>query len=85
MPVVDASNVFIENQAVYGANIASFPIRLNLIVKSSKNITISEFQTRYLNESIFILNISSGYKIPYNFVVQLLDVYDNLVQIEEGF
>ena len=80
-PYIDyTSNIFIGNQALYGINIASFPIRMNLMVyEIDSNVLI--FQTNDLNTSLILPHIQSGKQIPYLLMIQLFDIYDNFVNL----
>ena len=83
-PFIKSSNIFNENQAIYGAKIASFPIRMNLIVYNKDNLSDFVFQTKESeNKPLLLTNISSGHEIPYIFTIQLIDYYGNIVKINE--
>ena len=79
-PLIDNSNYFFNNNAIYGRNIATFPIRLNLIVYNRTDYS-NLFQTI---DTPAILNISSGNKLPYILSVGMIDVYGNAVIRDSG-
>ena len=86
-------NIFSNNSAIYGKNIASFPIRMivKLYNSSDPNDTIILPQTDEIlwknnqyNVSINLVNISSGNLIPYILQFEILDVYGKIVNLDEG-
>lgn len=80
----DSTNIYSENQAVFGPDIASYPIKMGLeiIEKSSNKIVYSSKLSSNIAE---LLNISAGNAIQYRIVVKILDYYDNIVYSENGF
>ena len=43
------------------------------------------FDSNSLNESLILNNVSSGNPIQYVLLVQMVDVYENIVTINEGY
>ena len=84
-PFIDISNIFVENTAQYGDDLASFPIKLRLIVYTDKTMSSLVFDSNSLNESLILNNVSSGNPIQYVLLVQMVDVYENIVTINEGY
>lgn len=84
------NNIFFNNSAIYGENIASFPIRIiaKLYNSSDPNVTIRFPQKDDIlypnNYSNTLQNISSGNTIPYILQFQILDVYGKIVNLDEG-
>jgi len=86
------NNLFLNNSAIYGDNIACFPIRiiLNIYDKSNysiENITFPQNDDILWpnnNENVSITNISSGNPIPYILQFQTLDVYGKIVNLDGG-
>lgn len=87
------NNTFINNSAIYGENIASFPIRLilNFFYKnnfSDYNYSFPNKDENLWNNSklnIFLTNIGSGNSIPYVLEFIVLDVYGKIVNLDQGF
>ena len=79
-PLIDNSNYFFNNNAIYGQNIATFPIRLNWIVFNRTDYSYF-YQS---NDTHSIANISSGNKLPYILSVQMIDVYGKVVITDSG-
>ena len=73
MPKIDENNFFKNNNALYGSDIASYPIRnrIKLIINNS-------FRTA--ENSITLDNIASGSKIETRIQFELIDVYNNIVK-----
>lgn len=73
MPKIDANNIFQNNDALYGRDIASYPIRnrIKLIINNS-------FVTA--SKSVILENIASGSKIETKIQFELIDVYNNIVK-----
>ena len=86
IPEIDKSNQFIENKAIYGCDVAAFPIRLRIIVNQYIYDSYSSryFDSNFMNQSILLTNASSGQQFPYFFNLQLFDIYDNPVFINSG-
>ena len=90
MPVF-LNNKFVNNSAIYGENIASFPIRIITKIYDSNdpNITI-EFPK--INEILWpnnysnltMPNISSGNYVPYILQFLILDVYGKIMNLDGG-
>lgn len=75
MPIIDNTNIFQSNQAVYGSNIASYPIRNRIKI-------IRENETEILHsskEEIKLDNIASGSEIDFSILVEVVDLYGNIV------
>ena len=87
------NNLFLNNTAIYGKNIACFPIRMIVKVYNSSdpNDTIILPQTDEIlwqnnqsNVTITLVNISSGNTIPYLLQFEILDAYGKIVNLDEG-
>ena len=84
------NNTYINNSAIYGKNIASFPIRiiLNVYNKTSQNkVNLSRIEAILWSinrTNIPLSDISSGNSIPYILQFELLDVYGKIVNLNEG-
>ena len=85
------NNVFWNNSAIYGENIACFPIRIiaNLYNSSDPNVTIKFPQNDEIlwstnSTNISLKHISSGNIIPYIIQFQILDVYGKIVNLDDG-
>lgn len=92
MPIF-IDNIFSNNSARYGKNIASFPIRMILKLynsSASNNMIIFPqideilWQNNQSNVTITLANISSGNLIPYILQFEILDVYGKIVNLDEG-
>lgn len=90
MPIL-LNNYFSNNSAIYGENIASFPIRIiaKLYNSSDLNKEVASPQKDEVlwpnNYSCYSLpNISSGNNIPYILQFLLLDVYGRIVNLDGG-
>ena len=90
MPII-LNNIFLNNSAIYGANIACFPIRIiaKLYNSSDPNITITfpkndEVLWPNNNTNNTLQNISSGNTIPYTLQFMILDVYEKIVNLDGG-
>ena len=70
-----STNIFEFNQAVYGNDIATLPIKINLKVISEENENLLGMEENNMN----YINVSSGSEINGNFVFEILDIYDNIV------
>lgn len=90
---VFVNNTFENNSAIYGENIASFPIRMifNFFNKSNFSRTTylppnrNEILWNNTHSNISLSNISSGNSIPYVLEFIVLDVYGKIVNLDEGF
>ena len=85
------NNYFFNNTAIYGANIASIPIRIIAKLYNSNdpqtNITVpkpDEILWPYNNSNLILQNISTGNTIPYTLQFLILDVYGKIVNLYEG-
>ena len=75
MPQIDQNNVFINNSALYGNDIAAFPIRMEVfLINGNETFSLSEFGILPL-----IVNVSSGNLFPFNISINLRDCYDQIV------
>ena len=90
------NNTFINNSAIYGENIASFPIRIILNIYngtsddgSNSNVIFPQKDDILWNntrETMLLLdNISSGNIIPYVLQFQVLDTYGKIVNLDNGY
>lgn len=86
------NNTFINNSAIYGENIASFPLRMILNYFDKKEFSESKYTAPkkdeiLLNKSekiITLTNISSGNSIPFVLEFILVDVYGKIVNLNQG-
>ena len=87
VPLIHQSNIFIENEAIYGNDIAAFPIRLSIIINSTINESNNSvyFDSNIMNQFIFLVNVSNGQPVPYSLKLQLYDIYGALVFINSGY
>ena len=90
LPYIDESNQFNMNTANYGSNIASYPIRLIVNIHNLDNFTtpdnnISLIATGIDNKTIVIENVSSGNDFPYVIVIKAVDLYGNVVQLDDAY
>ena len=77
-PFIDKFTIFENNLAVYGKNLAGFPIRMRVIFNSK--ITNQTFYDSFLQNSINILNFqSSGNPLDQNILLSLVDIYNQTV------
>ena len=84
MPNIQNSNIFINNTAIkYGDSIASYPIRIVLNIYSLIDNSMV-YNSLQQNETA-IINISAGIKIDYKLVFHTRDIYNKLVDIDEGY
>lgn len=87
------NNSFENNSAIYGENIASFPIRMILNFYNKSNFSDVKYKLPNKNEilwnishqNVSLSNISSGNSIPYVLEFIVLDVYGQIVNLDEGF
>ena len=91
IPILEDSNVFINNQAQYGSNIATYPIRMILNFYNKAN-----FSSKFHNESFLFLNgfdnktmvlenISSGNSFPYVIVTKIMDYSGKIVKLDNAY
>lgn len=86
------NNSFENNSAVYGEDIASFPIRMILNFFNKSNFSASNYLPPDKNKilwnttysKISLSNISSGNSIQFVLEFILLDVYGKIVNLNEG-
>ena len=73
MPKIEGNNIFQNNDALYGSDIASYPIRnrIQLIINNSFVTT---------KNSVNLANIASGSTIETKIQFELIDVYNNVVK-----
>lgn len=83
-PEIESTNMYLKNRAVFGPDIASYPIKMGLEIyeKSSNNVAYSSKLSSNIAE---LFNISAGNTIQYRIVVKILDYYDKLVYSQIGF
>ena len=87
MPPILFSNIFNNNSAIYGPNLASTPVKMCLIVRKKG---FNEFKEIYSSENsseIFFLNgLSSGSDSGYQFVFQILDYHGQIIKtLNQGY
>lgn len=76
-----------SNSADYGANIASEPCKMAMIVyeiiQNDNNETVNVlFNSLKTTNKIILNNITSGFNIPYTIEFQILDIYDEIVSMD---
>lgn len=81
------NNSFLSNSADYGANIASEPCKIVMIVyemtQNENNETVNVlFNSLKTNDRIILNNITSGINIPYIIEFQILDIYNEIVSMD---
>lgn len=80
MPIV-SNNIFIDNAALYGENIASFPIQMNVYIIYGENKTnLSEYLSNQVWNMPLIQNITSGQELAFNISTEVIDHYDQIVK-----
>ena len=89
LPQIDESNNFNMNSAQYGSKVASYPIRLLVNIHQLDNFTtpdnnISLIANGFDNKTILIENVSSGNVFPYVIVVKTVDLYGNVVELDNA-
>ena len=72
-----SKNVFLNNKAFYGNDIASFPIRMKVYI-NTQNSSFS-FSDLGKYDLPLIKNVPSGNVFPYNFTINIVDCYDQVV------
>lgn len=90
MPKIDEDNVFSLNSAQYGSNIAAYPIRLLVEIHLKQNYTTPENNFSLLangmdNKTVILENISSGNDFPYVIVSKTVDLYGNIVKLDNAY
>ena len=85
LKIVEFANSFVQNSAIYGENIAAFPmkIRMKVIAKSEKESCEGEESSDDRNITNFYC-VSSGNDIGYGVSVEVLDDYENIVNNLQG-
>ena len=79
MPININNNTFINNKAVYGNNIGSFPVSLNLNIEYSNNKSEIKINLTKKNYYYHIKNIESGKKLRYFFIFSLMDTENEII------
>lgn len=74
-------NYYQENEAIYGKNIATLPIRMNInIISHDKNKTILEnFQKDNTEKIPFLYNLLSTYQMNFTLGLEMTDIYGEKV------
>lgn len=90
LPQIDERNQFNMNTARYGSNIASYPIRLIVNIHKLDNFTTPDNNMSLIangieNQTIVIENVSSGNDFPYVIVIKTVDLYGNVVQLDNAY
>ena len=90
MPIIDTNNVFSLNSAQYGSNIAAYPIRLLVEIHLKENYTTPDNNLSILangmdNKTIVLGNISGGNDFPYVIVSKTVDLYGNIVKLDNAY
>ena len=74
---------FQNNSAPYGSEVSSYAIRLGVDIYNKSDNQLIYSSKSSVNEGS-LLNVSSGNVLPYRVIVQLLDVYENVVISAKG-
>ena len=84
-------NQFISNKAVYGENIAAYPMKIGLIIQKKSQDSfcveneISSINNNNNNEFLYNLDcVSSGNIANYILQIKILDIYSNVVSNLNG-
>lgn len=90
LPQIDETNNFNMNSAQYGSNVASYPIRLIVNIHQTENFTSPDnnftlIANGFDNKTILIENVSSGNVFPYVIVVKTVDLYGNVVELDNAY
>ena len=91
LPIIENSNNFIGNVAIYAPNIAAYPIRLKLEIYNKTKFANSELNISSLlfdgldNKTILLQNVSSGNDFPYAIIVKIIDFYGNVVVLDNAY
>lgn len=75
---ITENNLYFQNFAPYGNEIAAFPMKIKMTI-TSNNMTTCSIPIDYSNNFSNIYCISSGNYIDYEFKLEILDIYSNLV------
>ncbi len=83
LPIIHGNNLYSKNSAKYGENIASFPIKMGVKIysKGSSNVI---YDSQKSSDIAILTNASSGNQIQYEFLVYILDYYDEIVSSIDG-
>lgn len=73
MPIIEENNIYQNNDALYGSDIASYPIRTRIKLIINNSFVIA-------NNSVNLASIASGSKIDTKIQFELIDVYNNVVK-----
>jgi len=89
MPLITEKNVYYNNVAQYGANIAAYPIRLIVDIHNKTTfVNANNLSSLLLNgsdENIRVLdNVNSGTEFPYVIVTKIIDIYGNIVKLDNA-
>lgn len=85
------NNTFLNNSAIYGKDVASFPIRIivkSYLYREEKQIFLpkmDEVLWPFDNNSSIFNNISTGNSIPYILQIIYLDTYGKIYNLIEGY
>ena len=76
-PQIQVNNIFLHNNALYGNDIAAFPIRMIVnLIDENETISLENFT---INQIPTILNITTGNAFIYNISVKIIDYYGQVV------
>ena len=90
MPLISESNHYEANDARYGVNIAAYPLRMiadihnKTLYRNYENKTSLLFSSSTLNNTIILGNISSGNELPYVIIIKIIDLYGNIVKMDNA-
>lgn len=85
------NNTFLNNSALYGNDIASFPLRLilNVYLRNQTKMIPEPNKNEVLKQNssvnLKLGNISSGNEIPYILQFLVVDVYGKIVNLDSGY
>lgn len=84
-PIIEEDNVFINNSAIYGKDIASYPIRMIVEFYNKTNSDKDVSATKFTNNNLVLENIVTGVEIPYDLTIKIVDSYNKIVNLDGGF
>lgn len=81
IPIINFNNKFINNTALYGNDIASYPIKMKVfIIKDKEKKSLMYFLGNETNSKFILLpNIVSGETLPFDIYLELIDHYNMVV------
>ena len=82
-PNIEENNYYSMNKAVYGNNISSYAIKLQIEIFERKDGT-NIFSSKSNDAMARLKNVSSGNLLPYQINIFVADVYDQIVETASG-